>query len=103
MQYDADLFADIILPLALPRLYTYYVPDELREKILPGQRVVVQFGKHKLYTALVSHLHQRDPGYKTKNILSVFEAEWLVAPVQLELWQWISTYYLCTLGEVMIA
>jgi primosomal protein N' (replication factor Y) len=48
------LFVEVILPLAISRNYTYRVPFELNNAIAIGKRVVVQFGKSKLYTAVVS-------------------------------------------------
>jgi primosomal protein N' (replication factor Y) len=97
-------YADIILPLALPkRTYTYSVPEGLLDLIRPGMRVEVQFGKSKLYSGLVERLHGEDPGYRLKPILSLLDEVTLVAPQQLRLWDWMSEYYCCTLGEVMLA
>ena len=41
--------------------------------------------------------------YKTKEVLEVLDNEPIVNLKQLELWAWISRYYMTTLGEVMIA
>jgi len=96
-------FADVILPLAVPNFYTYSVPDSFHRKIIPGQRVVVQFGQKKLYTALVRNVHSNKPEYKTKQIESILDAEPIVNEKQFQLWKWISDYYMCTIGEVMNA
>lgn len=97
-------FADVILPLALPELYTYSIPDEYVEKIHPGQRVVVQFGKQKIYAALVHELHHEAPqGYQVKPIIAIIDEAPVVTSKQLKLWHWMSDYYLCTLGEIMLA
>jgi len=42
-------FADIILPLAVKGTFTYGIPEEMDGKISPGSRVLVQFGRKKLY------------------------------------------------------
>lgn len=98
------LFADVILPLAVPNLYTYSIPAQYHTNIKPGQRVVVQFGKKKLYTALVHTVHSNKPElYKAKNIESILDVEPIVNTKQLEFWRWISDYYMCTIGEVMNA
>ena len=55
------LFVDVILPLAIPKLYTYRVPFELNDDVLIGQRVVVQLGRSKLYTAIVHRVHETAP------------------------------------------
>ncbi len=98
-----DYFADVILPLALPNLYTYRVPQALNDAVRPGVRVVVQFGKNKLYSAIVSKVHETPPPYSTKFMESVLDAEPVVTATQLNFWEWISKYYLCTRGEVMLA
>lgn len=98
------MFADVILPLALPnRTYTFAVPEELTETIKTGLRVEVPFGKSKLYSGLVERLHDNAPDYKVKEIISVLDEVPLVSEVQLKFWNWIADYYCSTLGEVMLA
>jgi len=98
------VFADVILPLALPCLYTYSVPFDLQNSVVVGKRVVVQFGKKKVYTAVVFHLHNDPPQeYTTKEIISVIDINPVVNLFQLKLWQWMANYYMCTTGEVMKA
>lgn len=96
-------YADLILPLALGKLFTYRIPDSVTE-IQPGQRVVVQFGKTKMYTALVYRLHHDKPEfYQAKDIIEVLDSTPVVNENQFRLWEWLSEYYLCTLGEIMVA
>jgi primosomal protein N' (replication factor Y) len=98
------IYAEIILPLALPgRTYTYAIPEDLADLIQPGVRVEVQFGKNKLYSGLVERVHDKAPEYRLKSILSVLDAVSVVSPWQLQLWDWLADYYCCTLGEVMLA
>lgn len=100
----SKIFADVILPLALPRSYTYSVPEEFESIVSPGKRVVVQFGKKKLYSAIVHLVHDRAPEkYQTKDILQVIDDEPLVVTNQIRFWEWMAEYYMCTLGEVMKA
>jgi len=95
---------DIILPVALPQMYTYSVPDELSEYIQVGQRVIVQFGKQKVYSALVYKIHNDTPTeYRVKDILAIFDDKPIVNEKQFKLWEWIAGYYMCTMGEVMNA
>lgn len=97
-------YAEIILPLALPRnTYTYSVPDDLVSQLMVGQRVEVPFGKSKLYSGVVERIHQDPPGYMVKSILCILEELVLISEKQLQLWDWIARYYACTLGEVMSA
>jgi primosomal protein N' (replication factor Y) len=97
-------FADIVLPLPIPGLFTYRVPFELNEEVSVGKRVVVQFGKKKIYTGLIFSLHENVPLQHTpKYILSVLDEYPIVVPSQFRFWQWMSEYYLCKMGEVMNA
>lgn len=98
------MYADIILPLALPkRTYTYAVPEGALALVQPGVRVEVQFGKSKLYSGLVERVHDQKPDYPVKPIISVLDEVNLVTPQQLRFWDWLADYYCCTLGEVMAA
>lgn len=65
-------------------------------------RVAVSFGKSKIFTALVSDIHQIAPtAYEAKEIYQILDDEPLVTQKQLNHWQWIAEYYMCSLGEVM--
>lgn len=97
-------FVDVILPLALPRSYTYSIPNNLVGSIKVGMRVIVSFGKKKLYAALVYRIHQQAPEkYEIKEILQLIDEEPIVLTTQLKFWEWIAEYYMCTIGEVMKA
>lgn len=98
------LFVDVILPLSVPNLYTYRVPYDWNDSIAVGQRVVVQFGKGKLYSALVRRVHEVPPKqYAAKYIESILDEFPVVNEKQFALWEWMSGYYMCTIGDVMIA
>lgn len=98
------LFADVILPLAVPNLYTYRVPFEMNALVKPGIRVLVQFGKTKLYTAIVKQVHENPPKqYEAKYIDSLLDEYPQINEKQFRLWDWISHYYMCFPGEVMNA
>lgn len=95
------LFADVILPLPVPGTFTYRIPFELNEHIKCGQRVIVQFGKKKIYTALIRKLHQQIPQYAPKYILSILDEDPIINQTQFEFWEWLASYYMSTLGEIM--
>ena len=96
-------YVDVILPLALPRLYTYAVPIDWVEFVKVGQRVIVQFGKNKFYSAIVQRIHNQKPAVDAKLIESIAEEDAIVTDTQLKFWKWMSDYYMCTEGEVMNA
>jgi primosomal protein N' (replication factor Y) (superfamily II helicase) len=97
------LWAEIILPLAIPKTYTYGVPDGIVAKLIPGCRVEVVFGKNKKYAGIVKSISPVQPSYETKEIINVIDEEPVIYPQQLQLWHWISEYYMCSEGEVMNA
>lgn len=94
-----SLYADIILPLAQPA-YTFAVPEGL--VVEAGQAVAVQFGPHKFYTGIVWRVHDRRPDFKRiKSIQRVLYDAPLLSAHQMALWEWIASYYMCSVGEVM--
>jgi primosomal protein N' (replication factor Y) (superfamily II helicase) len=98
------LFADVILPVPIPNLFTYRIPLELNEAVKVGARVIVQFGKNRVLTAIVARLHQTPPEkYAAKYILELLDEYPLITSGQLQLFDWVAEYYLCCVGEVMNA
>ncbi len=97
------LFVDVLLPLAVPNLYTYRVPFELNDKVKPGVRAMVQFGKSKFYSALIKNIHENPPAYTAKYVEEILDVQPIVNEKQFTFWDWISNYYLCHRGEVMNA
>jgi len=95
-------YADVILPLPLENSYTYRIPPDLEKAVTQGCRVIVHFGKKKYYTAIVMDIHDREPvsAYEVKPIFALLDATPILRRPQLRFWQWISSYYLCALGDV---
>lgn len=99
-----NLYADIILPLALPHTFTWEIPPHLADKAKPGCRAEVIFGRNKKYAGLIKNLHHNKPhAFDPKFILNILDADPVIYPQQLELWKWIADYYMCSEGEVMAA
>jgi len=94
-------FVEVILPLPLPKLYTYRINEDEAHFLQTGMRVAVSFGKSKVYTALVHKVHTNEPTYETKDIEYILDETPIVTPNQITHWQWIADYYMCTLGEVI--
>ncbi len=91
----------VILPLALPTVYTYSLPKELLPKAIPGCRAEVVFGKNKKYSGIIQQVETIKPAFETKEILNILDDEPLLYSQQLRLWEWLSEYYMCSQGEVM--
>ena len=97
-------FIDVILPIPLKQTFTYNVNKDEAYFLKPGMRVSVPFGKSKIYTAIVYGVHQEDPiGYETKSIDQILDETPIVTEQQLRHWEWMASYYMCTLGEVVRA
>lgn len=97
-------FVKIILPLPVPGTFTYRVPMELNDSVKVGQRAVVQFGKTKIMSGLISEVTEQVPDFEqVKYILGILDENPVVNAKQLKFWQWICDYYLCYEGEVMQA
>ena len=92
-----------MLPLALPQDYCYAVPVELVPFVKVGQRIIVQFGKSKFYTAIIKRIHNTKPAFEPKLLDSLADEFPIVTEKQLKLWKWMAEYYLCTEGEIMQA
>lgn len=98
-----SVYADVIIPLAVPRTYTWSVPERLKEQVRVGVRVEVELRK-KRYAGVIKQLHTNKPSsFEPKGILNVLDVEPIIHEQQLQLWEWIANYYLCTEGEVMAA
>lgn len=94
-------FVEVVLPLSLPKTFTYAVSETEFHFIKPGMRIVVPFGKSKLYTALAIETHQRIPQlYSAKEIYEILDEFPIVHDFQIKHWFWISEYYMCHLGDV---
>ncbi|MCX7861473.1 MAG: primosomal protein N' [Bacteroidales bacterium] len=97
------IFINVIVPLRVDGTFTYSVPDIFSHEIEIGQRVLVPFGKKKIYTGIIVSIHQQAPSYHTKEIIALLDDKPIVTNHQLLLWEWISRYYMCPIGEVMNA
>jgi primosomal protein N' (replication factor Y) len=98
------LFAEILLPVPIPKLFTYRVPFDLNPHVKKGQRAIVQFGDRKILTGLIIEIRNDPPkDYEAKYILEILDEFAAITDLQLKLFQWMADYYMCTLGEVMNA
>ncbi len=97
-------FADIILPLALPKVLTYRLPREMNNLLQIGVRVIVTIGKSKRYSGVVCAIHNNVPtGYEARYIEEILDESPIVTNEQLQLWEWMASYYCATMGDVMNA
>lgn len=94
-------YINVILPIPIQNQFTYKITEAEAEFLKPGMRVAVEFGKSKIYTALVYTIHKNTPeGYDAKEIYQILDDLPVVNELQIKHWEWISSYYMCSLGEV---
>lgn len=99
---NTALFIDVVLPVPIPQYFTYRLPREIAPMVKAGARVVVEFGKSRVLTALVARVHNSPPEkYPAKYIRELLDTEPVVTRDQLWLFQWVAEYYMCTAGEVL--
>lgn len=105
LEFDSTtLFVEIVLPVPIPKLFTYRVPGHLNEQVKNGQRAIVQFGHKKILTGIIVTIHSKPPNdYEAKYILELLDETEVIYPQQFKLYEWIANYYMCSLGEVINA
>lgn len=99
------MFVNVIVPLAVDGLYTYAIPEQWKNSIKVGIRVEVEI-RRKLYAALILEILEETPSatqYKIKTINNIIDREPILTNTHLEFWKWIASYYMSSIGEVMIA
>jgi primosomal protein N' (replication factor Y) len=97
-----EFFVDVLLPLPVHQDYTYRIPSSLSTEISIGKRVIVPFGKNKIYSAVITGIHKKaESSFDIKDIQSVVDEHPVVNDHQIEFWKWMADYYMCTKGEVM--
>ncbi len=95
-------FINVILPIPLERHFTYSITESEANILQPGMRVAVPFGKSKIYTGIISKVHETPPqGYEAKEIHELLDDFPIVTKIQLKHWEWIASYYMCSIGEVV--
>ena len=100
-----SLYAQILMPLPLQSTFTYAVPQDMAGRVRPGHRVVVPFGNRKFYTGIVTEIGNTPPegNFDVKEIASTLDDGPIIRRPQIQLWDWIADYYLCSPGDVFRA
>lgn len=104
LQRDETIFAELIVPVPVRKMFTYRVPQSWNAVIRVGQRVIVPFGARKILTAVVARLHNTPPaGYEARYILELLDEAECITTRQFQLYGWMADYYMCAIGEVVNA
>ena len=99
-----DQFADIIIPVAVPGIFTYGIPGEIRGSVHRGSLVTVTFGQSRDTTGLVTGIHNTAPeGVTVREITGLLPGEVSLNERLTDFLLWVSDYYMAYPGEVMKA
>ena len=101
-----SFYVDVILPIPVNQKFTYLISEEEYHFIKPGMRIIVPFGKSKLYTSVSYKTHNddhNDSDFEFKSIIQIIDDFPIVNSFQLKFWDWVSRYYFTSIGEVMRA
>ena len=93
-------YVDVILPLPLPGLFTYSVPEGMEGRVVFGKRLLVPLGRSKKYIGMAVKMHDEKPAFDVKPIEQVLDENPVLLDRQYRLWSWISNYYMSPLGDV---
>ena len=97
------LVATVVFPGALEGQFDYTVPDELRDRVQPGQRVRAPLGRaNRLLIGYCVGLASRPAGKRRlKPLRDVVDRRSLLSPSMLRLTRWIADHYLCGWAQVL--
>lgn len=96
------MYAGVVFPLPLRKVFTYSVPPTLQSKIQIGQQVLAPFQRQVLSGFVVSLPHQSEIE-ETKQLQDILEPQPVFSPPILKLTRWLSDYYFCSWGEALKA
>jgi len=103
LETEKNIYVNVILPLPVKQIFTYQLREDILGLVQVGCRVAVPFGNSKVYAAIVESIHHVRPSYELKCVIEVLDDVPIVSEANIALWQWVSSYYLCAIGEVMNA
>ena len=99
-----DSYVDVILPLPIKNTFTYFFKKKTFLNIGVGMRVVVPFGKNRIFTGIISRIHSNKPlNYEVKSIVILLDEKPIIRESYFDFWKWVSQYYMCSVGEIMKA
>ena len=86
-------YVNVILPLAVPKNYTYKVPSSMCGDIEFGKRVEVPLRNRAYSAIIVETMNEVNVTYKAKDIRAVIDKEPIITEKQYDLWKWMAKYY----------
>src|SRR5918995_1734196 len=101
-------FAQVALPVHLRKLFTYKLPESMRQTGQVGSRVAVRLGNKPMTGYIVALLPKLREGTsliesELKEVEELLDVEPSLTAEVVELARWVAEYYAAPLGEVMRA
>lgn len=82
---------------SVDRLFSYRIPDELKDKAVRGARVLISFGRGgKKRTGLIMHVKEEIPEYTLKPVSSVLENVPIINEEMMNMILWLKENTFCT-------
>jgi primosomal protein N' (replication factor Y) len=95
-----DLVVDIAVNIAVHKTFHYRVPEEMRDRLVPGWRVLVPFGNRRIEGTVIGFPVKAEVE-GLKFVIELLENP--LTPELLALAGWISDYYLHPIGQTIEA
>jgi primosomal protein N' (replication factor Y) len=95
------MYVELIFPLPFRNSFTYSIPEELEEFTSIGVRAVAPFGKRTLTGYIINVSLTTDVKDKVKPVIDILDTIPVFDEHSLKFYQWLSDYYLCSLGEAI--
>ena len=95
------MYAKVVFPLPFRNAFTYSIPEELEELVMIGVRVVVPFGKRTLTGFVIGVSKKAETDHKIKPIQDVLDSLPIFGKDELKFYEWVSDYYISSLGEAL--
>jgi len=95
------MYCQVVFPLPFRNSFTYSIPSDFSDLIKIGVRVVVPFGKRVLTGFVVGLSETTDIKEKIKPVKDVLDVNPIFDETALKFYEWISEYYLSSVGEAL--
>ncbi len=103
MSESPTAFAEVGIPVPLGQSFTYAVPPALASRVVPGARVLCEFGRRKT-AGVVLAVRREAPTLdvsKIKPLVAVLDAEPVLPEELLRFLEELARYYVAPIGEVL--
>ncbi|MFA5158908.1 MAG: primosomal protein N' [Candidatus Omnitrophota bacterium] len=97
---NADQIAQVAVPLPIPNVFSYLIPESLLAKAIPGVRVTVPFRNTEI-TGYIVAIESPASTKKLKTILAILDDQAVLSPAMLQLTKWVGEYYGSSWGEAI--